>query len=180
MPPTCPMERFTSSTSILSRLRPYRWRGLPTIWRTLPNYLGIFEYVHFGKLKAGSLSVAARVDEIAQRKVEKRVEELRYGVGPQPARKALREIDDKLADDNAVGHIVRGNAKLIEFPGGTRPVEQTGTLDGEVIQVGGRDGTINIHLKAGERQHRPGARFRHVGTPGVRRLAAEEIRDLGL
>jgi hypothetical protein len=97
------------------------------------------------------------VDEIAERKVEKRVDEVRYGGGPQPARKAFREIDDKLAEDNAVGRIIRGTAKLIEFPGRTRhveeklgPIEQAGTLDGEVIQIGGRDETINVHLKAGE------------------------------
>jgi len=62
----------------------------------------------------------------------------------KPARKALTEIDDKLAEDNAVGRILRGTAKLIEFPGKTRhveeklgPIEQPGTLDGEVIQIGG-------------------------------------------
>jgi hypothetical protein len=33
------------------------------------------------------------------------------------------------------------------------PVEQPGTLDGEIIQVGGRDETINVHLKAGEQIH---------------------------
>jgi hypothetical protein len=65
-----------------------------------------------------------------------------------------------LAGDNAVGRIIRGTAKLIEFPGRTRhveeklgPIEKPGTLDGEVIQIGGRDETINVHLKAGEQIH---------------------------
>ncbi len=46
---------------------------------------------------------------------------------------------------------------MIEFPGKTRhveaklgPIEQAGTIDGEVIQIGGRDETINVHLKAGD------------------------------
>lgn len=105
--------------------------------------LGHREHVHFGTLKQGSLVVAARVDEIEQRKVEKRVDEVRYGVGPGPARKALREIDDNLAGDNAVGRVCRGKAKLIEFPGRTRhveakvgPVEQPGVLDGELSRSG--------------------------------------------
>jgi hypothetical protein len=121
--------------------------------------LGHSEHVHFGKLKAGSLSVVARVDEIAGRKVEKRVDEVRRGDEPR-ARKVFREIDDKLAEDNAVGRIIRGNARLIEFPGRTRhveeslgPIAQAGTLDGEVIQIGGRDETINVHLKAGQQIH---------------------------
>jgi hypothetical protein len=122
--------------------------------------LGHREHVHFGKLKQGSLVLAARVDEIARRKVESRIDEVQYGAGPEPARKALREIDDRLAEDNAVGRILRGKAKLIEFAGRTRrveaklgPVEQPGVLDGEIIQVGGRDQTINIHLKAGDQIH---------------------------
>ena len=122
--------------------------------------LGHFERVHFEELNPGSLSVAVRVDEIAQRKVDKRIDEVRYGGGPHSARKALQDIDDKLAEDNALGRIIRGKTRLIEFPGRTRhveeklgPIEQAGTLDGEVIQVGGRDETINVHLKAGEQIH---------------------------
>jgi hypothetical protein len=146
------IDSFTPETIPMARLADYM--------SSFAELLGHCEYVHFGKLKPGSLSVAARVDEIGRRKVERRVDEVRYGGGPEPARKALREIDDKLAEDNAVGRIVHGKAKLIEFPGRTRrveeklgPIEQPGTLDGEVIQVGGRDETINIHLKAGEQIH---------------------------
>ena len=146
------IDSFTPETIPMARLADYM--------ASFAELLGHSEHVHFGKLKAGSLSVAARVDEIAERKVEKRVDEVRYGGGPQPARKAFREIDDKLAEDNAVGRIIRGKAKLIEFPGRTRhveeklgPIEQAGTLDGEVIQIGGRDETINIHVKAGEQIH---------------------------
>jgi hypothetical protein len=142
------IDSFTPETIPMARLADYM--------ASFAELLGHREHVHFGELKPGSLKVGARVDEIARRKVDKRVDEVRYGGGPQPALKALRDLDDKLAEDNAVGRIVRGKAKLIEFPGRTRhveeklgPVEQPGTLDGEVIQIGGRDETINIHLKAG-------------------------------
>jgi len=52
-------------------------------------------------------------------------------------------------------------AKVVEFacrnrPAGSSvgPIVQAGTLDGEVIQVGGRDETINIHMKSGDDVHR--------------------------
>ncbi len=123
--------------------------------------LGQRDHVHFGELKQGSRVVAACVDEIAQRKVERRVEEVRFGQGPESARRALRDIDDKLAEDNAIGHILRGGkAKVIEFAGRTRhveaqlgPVEQAGAIEGQIVQIGGRDETINVHLKAGDQFH---------------------------
>ncbi len=146
------IDAFTPETIPMARLAAYL--------ASFAELLGHPEHVHFGRLKSGSVGVAAIVDEIAQRKVEKRMEEVRYGVGSQPARRALKSIDDQLAEDNAIGRICRGKAKLIEFPGRTRPVEgrlgpveQAGTLDGEVIQIGGRDETINIHLKAGDQIH---------------------------
>ncbi len=91
------IDAFTPETIPMARLAGYM--------ASFAELLGHHEHVHFGKLKSGSLSVAARVDEIAQRKVHRRVEEVRYGVGPQAAKKALREIDDKLTEDNAIGRV---------------------------------------------------------------------------
>lgn len=146
------IDSFTPETIPMVRLAGYM--------ANFAELLGHSEHVHFGRLKPGSLSVAARVNEIARCKVDKRIDEVRYGGGPLSARKALREIDDKLAEDSAVGRIIRGTVKLIEFPGKTRrveeklgPIEQPGALDGEVIQIGGRDETINVHLKSGEQIH---------------------------
>jgi hypothetical protein len=141
------IDSFTPATIPMVRLAEYM--------AEFAKLLGHHEHVHFRKLKPGSLKVAVFVEEIALRKVEKQIEEVRFGVGPQSARKAYMEIDDKLAYDSAVGRISRGHTNLIEFPGRKRkvedklgPIEHRGTLDGEVIQVGGKDETINIHLKA--------------------------------
>ena len=148
------IDAFTPETIPMARLADYM--------TSFAELLGNREHVHFGKMKQGSVVVAASVDEIAQRKVEMRIDEVRYGVGPELARKALREIDDRLAEDNAVGRVLRGKVKLIEFPGRTRhveaklgPVEQAGVLDGEVIQIGGRDETINVHLRSGDQIQPP-------------------------
>jgi hypothetical protein len=146
------IDAFKPQTIPMARLAEYM--------AAFAELLGHREHVHFKGLKAGSLSVAAAVDEIAQPKVDRQIEEVRYSEGSSRARKAFRAIDDKLAEDNAVGRIIRGNTNLIEFPGKTRavdkkigPVEQMGVLDGEVIQIGGRDETINIHIKSGDQIH---------------------------
>jgi hypothetical protein len=122
--------------------------------------LGNEEHVHFLKLKAGSLVVVSCVEAVAQNKVQRRLDEVRYGNAPKPAMDSFRQIDEKLSFDNAAGSIVRGQVKIIEFPGRNRlaaaslgPVVQPGTLDGEVIQVGGRDETINVHLRSGDDIH---------------------------
>jgi hypothetical protein len=119
--------------------------------------LGHQDQVHFEELREGSLAVASRVEPVAQNKVRRRLDEVRYGNGPKAALKAYLSIDNRLAEDNAVGRILHGAAEVIPFPGRTRlierslgPVEQAGTLDGEVIQIGGRDETINVHLRSGE------------------------------
>ncbi len=119
--------------------------------------LGNGEHVRLDEVKSGSLALAARVNEVAVRKVDRRIDEIRYGVAPQNALKAFRQIDDMLAEDHAIGQVRRGKAKLIDFPGHTRPVEermgpvqQTSMIDGEVIQIGGRDETINVHIKTGD------------------------------
>jgi hypothetical protein len=143
------IDAFTPATISMARLADYM--------RDFAEMLGHPEHVHFDKLKAGSLSLATRVDPVAQNKVAHRVEEIRYGGGPKPALRAKQSLDDRLAEDNAIGRVVHRGAKVIEFAGRNRmvekstgPIEQADTLVGEVIQIGGRDETINIHLKMGD------------------------------
>ncbi len=144
------IDAFRPETIPMCRLAEYM--------ASFAELLGNGEQVRFERLKAGSFSLVARVNDVAVRKVEKRIDEVRYGVGPQAALKAFRAIDDMLAEDRAIGQVRRGKAKLIEFPGRTRPVEErigpveeTSMIDGEVIQIGGRDETINVHIKDGDR-----------------------------
>jgi hypothetical protein len=143
------IDAFRPETIPMARLAEYM--------AEFSELLGNGDHVHFSGLKKGSVSLAAGVEDVAVRKVEKRLDEVRFGVGPQAAHKALRSIDDLLAADGAVGQILRGKAKIIEFPGRTRPVEdkigpviQNSSLDGEVIQIGGRDESINVHIKSNE------------------------------
>jgi len=143
------IDAFTPASIPMSRLAEYM--------ADFAALLGHEEHVHFDKVKSGSLSLAARADQVARNKVQRRLDEVRYGAGPKAAMDALRSIDDKLAADNAIGWIRHGKAKIIEFSGRTRPLEssvgpiiQPGALDGEVIQIGGRDETINVHIRTGD------------------------------
>lgn len=143
------IDALTPTTISMARLAEYM--------ADFAELLGHQEHVHFEAVKPGSLSLASRVELIAEKKVRQRLDQVLYRSGPKPAMKAYQSLDDRLAEDNAVGRIVHRAAKVIEFPGRTRvqersmgPVEQAGTLDGEVIQIGGRDETINVHLKTGD------------------------------
>ncbi len=143
------IDALTPATLSMARLAEYL--------ADFAELLGHQEHVHFEAVKPGGLALQSRVEPIAQNKVRRRVDEVRYGNGPKAAVKAYHSLDNRLAEDNAVGRIVHGASKVIEFPGRTRvverstgPIEQAGTLDGEIIQIGGRDETINVHLKAGD------------------------------
>ncbi|MCW5982859.1 MAG: hypothetical protein KIT09_32520 [Bryobacteraceae bacterium] len=148
------IDAFSPATIPMARLSEYM--------ADFAALLGHEEHVRFEKLVAGSLAIISRVEPIAEFKVQRRLEEARYGTAPKAAMEALSAIDDKLAADNAVGSIRRGSTKIIEFPGRNRPpvesrlgpVVQRSTLDGEVIQVGGRDETINVHVRSGDDFHR--------------------------
>lgn len=142
------IDAFTPESIPMARLASYM--------ASFAALLGHHDHVHPGPLKTGSLGVAARVDPIAQPKVDKRLDAVRYGgTVDKSATKAQKDIDDLLAEDNAVGYILHGKTRIIEFPGRTRhvesklgPIQQSATIDGEVIQIGGRDESINVHIKS--------------------------------
>lgn len=162
------IDAFSPETIPMARLAEYMSR--------FSEILGHEEHVHFEKLKQGSLLLSARIEEVALRKVDRRVDELKYGVAPEAATKAAKSIDEMLAQDNAIGRLLRGGHKIIEFPGRLRPadecigpVQQTATLDGEVIQVGGRDETINVHLRSANQI------FRCIATKELARNLARHL-----
>src|SRR5579872_6671913 len=106
------IDAFTPDTISMSRLAEYM--------RDFAEMLGHYEHVHFEKLTPGSLTLATRVDPVAQNKVSHRIEEIRYGGGSKLALKAFQSLDEHLAEDNAIGRIVHRGAKVIEFAGRTR------------------------------------------------------------
>jgi hypothetical protein len=128
--------------------------------------LGEPERVHFVEVEDGSAVLLARTEEVAVPKVEQRLADAVRGQGDPVALKALQELDDMLANDNAVGQLIdEGGAEIIAFQGRNRPkpleygpFREDGVLEGVVTKVGGKGETVPIWLQDSERTHRCGAR----------------------
>jgi hypothetical protein len=67
--------------------------------------LGKENAVHFDGLDKGSTKLAARVKCEDVPKVKTRLHDIRQGNPPKDAAKIFALIDDRLANDNAIGHI---------------------------------------------------------------------------
>jgi hypothetical protein len=138
-PATLPMERLAEYMAALSK------------------FLGEEQSVHFQAVEAGSAVVVAKIDDLARPKVSERVLGVRIGQGSREAQKAYSALDDMLRKDNATGWLSSEvDAVVLAFPGRERPeplvfgpFKQDGTLDGQVIRVGGKDETVPIHLRDG-------------------------------
>jgi hypothetical protein len=116
--------------------------------------LGSEANVHFQAVTPGSACCRAIIDPTAAPKIRERAEAIVLGTAPKSAMKAHAEIDDLLALDNAIGSVVIGNDKAIEFPGRRRatrekfgPVRRATTIEGQIFSIGGKDDTINVQLR---------------------------------
>lgn len=161
-------DSFTPETLPMERLGEYV--------ATLAKLLGEQTNVHFLGVEAGSAVLVATIDPPAQPKVRERVLAVRDGGGPSDARKAFAELDEMLRKDNATGILSDGpGGVVIPFPGRNRPeplvygpFREDGTIDGQLIRVGGKDKTVPVHLRDGAVIHTG-----LVCTPEIaRRIAA--------
>jgi hypothetical protein len=159
------IDSFTPDTLPTVRLAAYM--------REFATLLGSEERVHFKRLRKGSACVVAFPDEQAAPKVKSRLEEVLAGTAPRPVIKARQDLDDLLADDNAVGHVELDGARILEFPGRLRPIQEkigpvrrSASIEGEIFQIGGKDETINVHLRG-----RGGETRAEVSIELARRLA---------
>lgn len=156
-PETFPMDRLADYLSSLAKL------------------LGQSSNVHFTELRSGSSIVVARVDDVAVSNVRERVRGVSTGFGPKDALRAYNAIDALLRQDNATGSLVSDQEGIvIPFPGKARPepivfgpFKQDGTLDGQVIRVGGTDDTVPVHLRDTDAIHT----HLHASPEVARRIA---------
>jgi hypothetical protein len=147
------IDAFTPDTLPMSRLAEYL--------RPFAAMLGSEANVHFEGVFEGSAVCRAVVEAQDAPKVRERVQGIPSRTAPKTALKAYSEIDDLLAKDNAIGHIAVDGHNLIEFPGRRRatqeiigPVRRSTSIEGQVYSIGGKDETINIHLRNGETELR--------------------------
>lgn len=140
------MSAYSLKTLPMNRLAEYM--------ADIATVLGEHKNVHFVKLKAGSIAVHINVDPEAEPKVRKRVNQAKSGEGPPEAVTAIRNINKRLAEDNASGELVDpSERKIVPFPGKSRfaepvvgPVRQPGEIDGIPIRVGGKGDPVPVHL----------------------------------
>jgi hypothetical protein len=115
--------------------------------------LGQEEHVHLIEIRESSTILVPIIDAIAFQKVHKQVLAIRNRSAPQKAMQAYDAIDNRLADDGATAVLRAPYDTVIQFPGKTKPVSEvlgpvveSETIDGEIIQIGGRDETISVYL----------------------------------
>ncbi|MCJ2090995.1 hypothetical protein MKK67_00500 [Methylobacterium sp. J-072] len=135
--------------------------------------LGKDNAVHFAGLEKGSTKIAVRIEHEDLPKVTARLSDVRRGNPTKEMAKVFDQIDDRLANDNAVGRIYIDGpdeaVALLAFPGRTRqkpqsygPFNQEGHLDGILISVGGKDESISLRLQNGDTTYTNCDTTRHI------------------
>ena len=118
--------------------------------------LGQPQSVHFKELREGSSVMLAEVDEDYRWEAYDRTRSVKNGRNQnKEVATTLERIDALLVEDNSTGSIrVPGRiSPVIEFSGVKRPkednpiVEEIGSIQGEMYELGGKDDTINIGLR---------------------------------
>jgi hypothetical protein len=146
------IDAFTPLTFPMKRLQEYIG--------DLVNLFANEGNVHFLRVDEGSAAPTILVDQPAILRVERRLLAVKTGSGSARAMRAFQTLNTKLGEDNAVASLYSDQGQLLYFPGrelGTSPqigpIREPGTLEGEVIGIAGRDETIQIYLREGERIH---------------------------
>lgn len=141
------IDAFTPDTLPMSRLAEYL--------KQFSELLGYEANVFFDKVEKSSAALAAYTDNTATPKIKQRLDDVVVGTAPKAALRSNAAIDDMLLADNAIGYVDFGaGPKMIEFPGRKRapqqrigPVRRKSTVDGQIFQIGGKDETINVHVR---------------------------------
>ena len=172
------IEAYTPETMPMERLASYL--------ADLAQMLGESTSVHFVKLEPGSTSIIHRIEREAIPKVTSRIASVRRGVGPRDSVRAYRKINKMLREDNgrAVWKAENGTADLIVFPGHeeTEPlingISQRGSIDGEVVRIGGLQNVVPIMLKC-EQQELSGCWANKTVAKALARKLFEPVRLFG-
>lgn len=148
------IDAFTPDTLPMGRLAEYL--------SALAELIGHAEHTHFVRVEPGSAQLVHKVDAVDAPKVEARLYQVRAGNAPREALKAQRELENLLANDNALGTLTerdtgkvvvpfvgRNRPKPIAFP----PFRENATIQGQIVSVGGRDNTAHAQVQDGDVIH---------------------------
>jgi len=148
--------------------------------------LGEKASVHFVEIEEGSTVLVHKADFEAVPKINERVAKTRNGEGPHDAMAAYRSTNKRLRDDNGTANLIAETAEILPFPGRDAAVPlmfpaftQSGTLDGKVIRIGGRDEIVPVHLDAGTRIYPTCKAHRSVAKRLAVHIFGAELRVVG-
>lgn len=141
------IDAFTPETMPLARLAEYL--------KELAAILGEPKSVHLVRLEKGSTVLVHEIEREAIPKVRDRAIAVRRGDAPRDALQAYRTINKYLREDNGHGSLQdkKGGTPILFFPGVEEaeerfpPIRQEGTIDGEIVRVGGTDEKIPVLLQ---------------------------------
>ena len=147
------VHAFTPTTLPTSRLAEYV--------RDLAVIFGHGESVHFLRVDEGSANSIIAVEPQSIAKIERRLIGVRDRVGPSVALRAYESLDRKLEQDAAIAFLRGGTSGIvIPFARRNRPkqelvdaVSEIGQVEGELVQIGGRDESISVYLRDGDREY---------------------------
>jgi len=147
------IDAFTPDTIPLSRLSQYLG--------DVARMMGQEANVHLVRIDKGSTVPVIRVDWEAEPKVRERLQAVKFNDGPLEARRAYKEINRRLIEDNANGVLLDpAQKKVIRFPGrdGANqpefgPITQQGIFQGTPIKIGGENDPVPVHLEDGDAKH---------------------------
>lgn len=171
------IDAFTPENLPMARLAEYLG--------ALAKLIGHKDHTHFVSIERGSAQLVHRVEHIDAPKVDARLTRVRLGDASKEALKARRELDDLLANDNAVGTLTeRVSGKVIlPFPGRMRPkpiaippFRENATIQGQVVRVGGTDNTAHAILQDGETSHTNLSMSREIAKQLAHRLYGPMVR----
>lgn len=152
-PDTLPMERLALYLGALAKM------------------IGHPEHTHFVRVDEGSAKLVHKIDAVDAPKVETRLNSVAVGSGPKDAMAARQALDDMLANDNAVGTLteVATGRVIVPFEGRNRPkrlvfppFRENTTIEGQIVNIGGRDTTAHAQLQDGDLYHTNVAMSREI------------------
>lgn len=148
------IDAFTPDNMPMSRLAEYL--------AALARLLGHPEHTHFVRLEEGSAKLVHKVDAVDAPKVETRLNGIRVGDAPKDALQAQKTIEELLVNDNAVATLteVATGTVVVPFVGRNRPkplifppFREDTTIEGQIVNIGGRDPSAHAVLQDGDIYH---------------------------
>jgi hypothetical protein len=173
------IDVFTPDTLPMARLAEYM--------AALADLIGHRESTHFARIEEGSARLVSRVEEQDAPKVQRRLEDVMSAKPPQGITKAFKTLDDMLAHDNAIAEVIGpSGAVIIRFPGRARPkaltfpaFRQDGSIDGQIVSIGGRDKTAHVTLQDGGLTYTNIALNRDMARELAKHLYGTKVRLFG-